>query len=126
MSLFRKKFDPVKIEELVEDHLHLSKSNPFIDELVEHYKLRLLAETNLEHLISLSEGERRLTIERLINQFMAEEKVIIPRSDKDILLSRIIDESVGFGPLESLLNDESITEILVNGPNEVFIEKKED
>uniref|UniRef100_UPI00403ED07A CpaF family protein n=1 Tax=Siminovitchia sp. FSL W7-1587 TaxID=2954699 RepID=UPI00403ED07A len=124
MSLFRKKFDPVKIEELVEDHLHLSKSNPFIDELVEHYKLRLLAETNLEHLISLSEGERRLTIERLINQFMAEEKVIIPRSDKDILLSRIIDESVGFGPLESLLNDESITEILVNGPNEVFIEKK--
>ncbi|WP_408021628.1 CpaF family protein [Siminovitchia acidinfaciens] len=124
MSLFRKKFDPINIEEPVEDHLHIPKANPIIDELVEHYKMRLLAETNLEHLISLNEGERRLTIERLINQFMAEEKVIIPRHDKELLLSRIIDESVGFGPLESLLNDEDITEILVNGPNEVFIEKK--
>lgn len=124
MSLFRKKFDPINIEEPVEDHLHMPKANPMIDDLVEHYKMRLLAETNLEHLISLNEGERRLTIERLINQFMAEEKVIIPRNDKELLLSRIIDESVGFGPLESLLNDKSITEILVNGPNEVFIEKK--
>lgn len=124
MSLFRKKFDQINIKEPVEDHLHIPKANPFIDELVEHYKLRLLAETNLEQLISLNEGERRLTIERLINQFMAEEKVIIPRTDKELLLSRIIDESVGFGPLETLLNDEDITEILVNGPNEVFVEKK--
>lgn len=124
MSLFRKKFDQIISEEPIEDLLQIPKANPFIDELVEHYKLRLLAETNLEHLISLNEGERRLTIERLINQFMAEEKVIIPRTDKELLLSRIIDESVGFGPLESLLNDEDITEILVNGPNEVFVEKR--
>ncbi|MBS4179500.1 CpaF family protein [Lederbergia citrea] len=122
MSLFQKKFDRTQIKEpLVDTRIPLA--NPYIDELVEHYKLRLLAETNLEQLISLSEGEKRLTIERLINQFMSEEKVIIPRHEKDILLSRLIDESVGFGPLESLLNDEEITEILVNGPKEVFVEK---
>lgn len=83
----------------------------------------MLTETNLDHLTSLSEGEKRLQIERMINQFMAEEKVVITRHEKETLLTRLIDESVGFGPLETLLNDDTITEILVNGPNEVFIEK---
>ncbi len=100
-----------------------TSSNPYIDELVEHYKTRLLTETNLEELTSLRDGERRLSIERLINQFMAEEKVVIPSHEKESMLSRLIDESVGFGPLEALLKDDSITEILVNGPTEVFIEK---
>jgi pilus assembly protein CpaF len=100
-----------------------SSSNPYIDELVEHYKARLLTETNLEELTSLQSGERRLSIERVVNQFMAEEKVVIPSNEKESMLTRLIDESVGFGPLEGLLKDETITEILVNGPSEVFIEK---
>jgi pilus assembly protein CpaF len=100
-----------------------SSSNPYIDELVEHYKARLLTETNLEELTSLQSGERRLSIERVVNQFMAEEKVVIPSHEKESMLTRLIDESVGFGPLEGLLKDETITEILVNGPSEVFIEK---
>lgn len=98
-------------------------SNSYIDELVEHYKSRLLTETNLEQITSLQDADKRLKIERLINQFMTEEKVVIPRHDKETLLSRLIDESVGFGPIESLLKDEDITEILVNGPKEVYVEK---
>src|SRR5690606_14628913 len=90
---------------------------------VEHYKTRLLTEVNLEQITSLNTAEKRIKIERHINQFMAEEKVVIPRQDKETLLTKLIDESVGFGPLESLLNDDTITEILVNGPHEVFVEK---
>lgn len=123
MSLFKKKTEINVVQEQIEDQ-DMPLANPFIDELVEHYKLRLLAETNLEQLISLTESERKLTIERMINQFMSEEKTIIPRREKEQLLSQIIDESVGFGPLESLLHDDSITEILVNGPKEVFVERK--
>ncbi|TFD99384.1 CpaF family protein [Jeotgalibacillus sp. R-1-5s-1] len=96
---------------------------PYLEELLEHYKTRLLAETNLEQLTAADEHERRLSIERLVNQFMLEEKVVIPRGDREVLMSRLIDESVGFGPLEQLLKDPSITEILVNGPKEVFIER---
>ncbi|MBT2691240.1 CpaF family protein [Bacillus sp. ISL-47] len=98
--------------------------SPYIEELIEHYKNRLLRETNLEQLTSLTQGEMRLAIERLISQFMTEEKVIISRGDKETLLTRLIDESVGFGPLEPLLSDDEITEILINGHNEVYIEKK--
>src|SRR5699024_2369889 len=95
----------------------------YIEDLIEHYKNRLLHDTNLEALTSLSQGEMRLKIEQLVSQFMSEEKVIIQRQDKDWLISRILDESVGFGPLEPLIADESITEILINGYNEVYIER---
>ncbi|MBS4175846.1 CpaF family protein [Bacillus sp. FJAT-49736] len=122
MPLFQRKMERTEKNETILDSSNRVQ-NPYIDELVEHYKTRLLTESNLDHLTSLSDGEKRLSIERLINQFMIEEKVVIPRYDKELLLIRLIDESVGFGPLEPLLNDDSITEILVNGPNEVFIEK---
>ncbi|MFC4388018.1 CpaF family protein [Gracilibacillus marinus] len=100
-----------------------SENNQYIEGLVEHYKSRLLRDTNLEALTSLSQGEMRLKIEQLVSQFMSEEKVIIPRQEKSLLISRILDESVGFGPLEPLIADESITEILINGHDEVYIER---
>ncbi|CAG9620276.1 CpaF family protein [Sutcliffiella rhizosphaerae] len=98
--------------------------NPYINELVDHYKTRILKESNLEVLTSMSQGEMRLRIEQLISQFMSEEKVIISRHDKELLISRIIDESVGYGPLESVLSDPSVTEILINGHQEVYVERK--
>ncbi|WP_050613827.1 CpaF family protein [Bacillus testis] len=97
--------------------------NHLVDELVEHYKARLLRDTNLEALTQLSQGEMRLRIEQLVSQFMSEERVIISRHDKDILITRILDESVGYGPLEPLINDPTITEILINGSDEVYVEK---
>lgn len=100
-----------------------NEQNQYIEGLVEHYKNRLLRDTNLEALTSLSQGEMRLKIEQLVSQFMSEEKVIIQRQDKDLLISRILDESVGFGPLEPLIADDSITEILINGYDEIYIER---
>ncbi|SES21616.1 pilus assembly protein CpaF [Gracilibacillus ureilyticus] len=98
--------------------------NPYVEELSDHYKARLLNETNLDRLTSMKPEEMRQAIERIITQFMSEEKVVIAHRDKEHLLTRIIDESVGFGPLEPLLNDLDITEILINGHGEVYIEKK--
>ncbi|QPC48271.1 CpaF family protein [Mangrovibacillus cuniculi] len=98
--------------------------NPVVIELVEHYKNRLLRDTNLEALTQLSQGEMRLRIEQFVSQFMSEEKVIISRQDKDTLITRILDESVGYGPLEPLIQDDTITEILINGPKEVYVEKR--
>jgi pilus assembly protein CpaF len=97
---------------------------PYLDELAEHYKARLLRDTNLEMLTRLSQGEMRLRIEQFVSQFMTEEKVVISRTDKEALLTRILDEAVGFGPLEPLIHDDSITEILINGPKQVYIERR--
>ncbi|MFC4403103.1 CpaF family protein [Gracilibacillus xinjiangensis] len=121
MGLFSKKPSQTMPEETPTFSAY---DNPYVEELSEHYKARLLNETNLDRLTSMKPGEMRQAIERIITQFMSEEKVVIAHRDKEHLLTRIIDESVGFGPLEPLLNDVEITEILINGHGEVYIEKK--
>jgi len=118
-SLFDKRKEKVSTSKLQS----YQYENHLVDDLVEHYKARLLRDTNLEALTKLSQGEMRLSIEQYVSQFMAEEKVIISRHDKEILITRILDESVGYGPLEPLINDPSITEVLVNGFNEVYVER---
>ena len=67
--------------------------------------------------------ERKQTIERLVLQMISEERVIIPNEQIEEIIQQLINESVGYGPLEALLKDDSITEIMVNGPNDVFIER---
>lgn len=119
-SLFEKRKQKLNAKSNVNSYQY---ENHFVDDLVEHYKARLLRDTNLETLTQLSQGEMRLRIEQIVSQFMSEEKVIISRQDKEVLITRILDESVGYGPLEPLINDASITEILINGWNEVYIEK---
>ncbi|WP_067724789.1 CpaF family protein [Oceanobacillus damuensis] len=121
MALFQRNAKEKMTEETESSFIATSG---YIDDLVEHYKTRLLTEVNLEQINRLGESDKRLRIERYINQFMTEEKVVIPRQDKDSLLSKLIDESVGFGPLEPLLKDDAITEILVNGPKEIYVERK--
>ncbi|WP_042404221.1 CpaF family protein [Geomicrobium sp. JCM 19037] len=95
-----------------------------VERWVRHYKNRLIGEANLESIIRLEPQERKQTIERLVVQMLEEERVIIPRSEMDQIIQRIINDSVGYGPLESLLKDDDITEIMVNGPTDIFIEKK--
>ena len=77
---------------LVKKSTSYEYENKFVDELVEHYKARLLRDTNLEALTLLSAGEMRLRIEQYVSQFMSEEKVVISRHDKELLISRILDE----------------------------------
>lgn len=95
-----------------------------LEQLVRHYKARIIKEANLESITILPAQERKQTIERLVTQMIQEERVIIPQYEMDQIVTQIINESVGYGPLESLLEDDSITEIMVNGPNEIFIERK--
>ncbi|SMO80528.1 CpaF family protein [Melghirimyces algeriensis] len=95
-----------------------------VDELAQHFKARLLRETDLEKLTQMPSSELRVTLDRIIGRYMADEQVVLPQQDRERLISRIIDESVGYGPLETLLEDDDITEIVVNGPYEVFYEKK--
>lgn len=95
-----------------------------VEQWVRHYKVRLIKEANLEAITILQPYERKRTIERLVYQMIEEEKVIIPRQEMEQIIEQIINESVGYGPLETLLQDEQITEIMVNGPQEIFIERK--
>lgn len=95
-----------------------------IEEYVRHYKSRLLKEANLDKIITLEPKERKQTIERLVYNMIEDERVIIPSFDIKRIIEEIINESVGYGPLEELLRDPTITEIMVNGPHDVHIERR--
>ncbi|WP_416148238.1 CpaF family protein [Salipaludibacillus sp. HK11] len=95
-----------------------------VDKWVRHYKDRLIKEADLESITTLDPQERKYTIERLISKMIEEERVIIPANVMHEIINQLINESVGYGPLESLLQQDDITEIMVNSPNEIFIERK--
>jgi hypothetical protein len=118
MSIFQKLSN--RLDDPQEAH---KSSNDYLDYLFSHYKDRLLKETNLDQLIKLPDYQKRKTIEKLIADMLEEEKVIIAQMDKAKLLEMILNDSVGYGPLEPLLHDDEITEIMVNAPDEVYIER---
>lgn len=63
-------------------------------------------------------------IEELVEERLNSEQLAIPTKLRQRLLQEIVDEMIGFGPLEPLLRDDSISEIMVNGPQSVYIERK--
>ncbi|MEO7119157.1 MAG: CpaF family protein [Candidatus Limnocylindrales bacterium] len=67
--------------------------------------------------------EVRRQIEDIFGKVIDEEGLALTRAERVRMLEQITDEIIGLGPLEPLLRDESITEIMVNGPRQVYIER---
>lgn len=101
----------------------LAFQKDYLDRLTLRLRNRIMEEARLDTLVGLPPGELKATIRNLIETMITEEKIIISYADKEKLINSIQDETVGFGPLEKLLRDIAITEIMVNGPEEVYIEK---
>ncbi|MBI5956624.1 MAG: CpaF family protein [Chloroflexi bacterium] len=66
----------------------------------------------------------RRTIEELFNAILEQEDITVTRVERLRLFDLIVAEILGYGPIEPLLQDDSITEIMVNGPKKVYIEQK--
>jgi pilus assembly protein CpaF len=64
------------------------------------------------------------TIEEMFNRFLEEDGVTITRPERLRMLEQIYHEILGFGPIQPLLDDESVTEVMVNGPYKVYVERK--
>ena len=65
----------------------------------------------------------RPVAEQVMNDVMKDEKPLMPRR-KSVLLEEVLNEVLGFGPIQYLLNDASISEVMVNSPKEIFIERE--
>jgi pilus assembly protein CpaF len=66
----------------------------------------------------------RQELQTIFNQVLAEERVLLGRAERDELLEQIVAEIIGYGPIEPLLRDPTITEVMVNGPKMVYIERR--
>jgi pilus assembly protein CpaF len=84
---------------------------------------RLLSEIN-PAAGALSNQEVRVAVERIFNETLAEKNLPLTRGERASMLEDVCADILGLGPLDRLLNDETITEILVNGPRQVYVERR--
>ncbi|RYV52221.1 CpaF family protein [Pengzhenrongella frigida] len=93
------------------------------DDLITRYRDRLLEEIDLDELARLAPAQRRARLERILGSLLSIEGPVMSSRERSQLIQRIVDDSLGLGVLEPLLADETVTEIMVNGPNDVFVER---
>jgi pilus assembly protein CpaF len=84
---------------------------------------RLLAELDPSIDITKTDDVRK-TIQSLFEQILGEENIVLSRPERARLFEQISAEILGLGPLQPLLEDESVTEVMVNGAKNIYIERK--
>ncbi len=84
---------------------------------------KLLSELDPSMDITRTDDVKR-TIQDLFEQILAEENIVLSRPERARLFEQIAAEILGLGPLQPLLEDDTISEIMVNGPKNVYIERK--
>ncbi|TVS04815.1 MAG: CpaF family protein [Rhodobacteraceae bacterium] len=84
---------------------------------------RLLENLNLAALDSASEAELRSEINTIVAEALSEMDVVLNSEERTTLNRELYFEVMGLGPLEPLLQDDTVNDILVNGPKQVFIER---
>lgn len=84
---------------------------------------RLVDELDLAMLAHVSQDELSLEVREVSKEIIAEEKLKLDDATRERLLNDLFDEVFGLGPLEALMRDDTISDILVNHPHEVFIER---
>jgi pilus assembly protein CpaF len=83
----------------------------------------LLDNLNLAALESATHAELRAEISTIAAEFLEEHSIVLNREDRNTLTQELFDEVTGLGPLETLLKDDTVNDILVNGPHQIFIER---
>jgi pilus assembly protein CpaF len=83
----------------------------------------LLDSLNLAALEHATESDLRQEIQLITSEFLEDKAIILNREDRQTLNKELYDEVTGLGPLETLLQDDTVNDILVNGPQQIFVER---
>ncbi len=95
-----------------------------IHKIKEQVLPRLLERVDPEAAATLSKDELAEEFRPIIGEVLAELKLTLNRREQFALEKVLVDELLGLGPLEELLSDPSISDIMVNGPDQTYIEQK--
>jgi pilus assembly protein CpaF len=93
------------------------------DSLVTNFRRLLLEEVDLHELSRLEPGQRRARLERVIAHLVSREGVILSTNERNLLVRRVVDEAVGLGVLEPILADPTVSEVMINGHETIYVER---
>ena len=111
---------PAVEEKHMDDRAPLSEDDEAIVALVHR---RLIQDMDLAAVEKLEPGRGREAVEAGVRSLVTEIASQLFGERKELVIRRVVDEAVGLGPLEPLINDPSISEIMVNAPDEVYFER---
>ena len=99
---------------------------PAREELIREVRIRLQGEVvgAFKTLLDAKENEVHERIEVLVDRVIAQGGFAVTREERERLVEEMVHDVTGFGPLEPLLADPTITEVMVNGPDHIYIERK--
>jgi pilus assembly protein CpaF len=98
--------------------------DPVLDELrqkIHHHLIEELGPILYDR--RLSEGDLRLRVTDQLHSALAKEKAPLSAADKAQLIQDVSDDILGYGPIDRFLKDSDVTEVMVNGPESVFVER---
>ncbi|MFN8614730.1 MAG: CpaF family protein [Vampirovibrionales bacterium] len=98
--------------------------NPEWERIKSEIHHRLMESVDIQQLMALNPLETQEQIRIALNQLIDSSDAIISYREKKQLVEALVDDILGLGPLEMLLKDSTISDILINGPEHVFVEKK--
>jgi pilus assembly protein CpaF len=84
---------------------------------------RLLEELNLSAIEKVAKADLRREVATIVNEMLTSEATALNAKEFNLLIEELLDEVLGLGPLEPLLKDPTVTDILVNSHKQVFVEK---
>ena len=93
------------------------------DAMVADFREKLLDEIDLNELSKLDLAQRRARLERVMTHLVASRGPLLSSRERTALIRRVVAEALGLGVLEPLLSDDAITEIMVNGSDQIFVER---
>jgi pilus assembly protein CpaF len=85
---------------------------------------KLVDKLDLTRVGDLQGDHLRREIRMVVEHLCDTEDTLLNRSERDRLIEEVLDETLGFGPLEFLLKDSSISDILINGPKSIYVERR--
>jgi pilus assembly protein CpaF len=85
--------------------------------------VKLVDKLDLTRLGDLQGDTLRREIRLVVEHLCDSENPLLNRSERERLIEEILDETLGFGPLEMLMKEEGVADIMINGPKKVFVEK---
>jgi pilus assembly protein CpaF len=98
--------------------------NEDMEQLIFRIHQMLIEELDADQIAAMPSDERRHVVEGAAETLLKRELPNVGGITRDQIVARVVDEVVGLGPIDALLRDASISEVMVNAPEEVFFERE--
>jgi len=95
-----------------------------LEELKRVIHAKLVERLDLSRVKDMSSDVMRRDIRKAIEHLCDTENPLLNRIEREKLIEEVLDETLGFGPLEQLLKDPTVSEIMVNGPKKIYVERR--